>query len=134
MQAISLSTLTPEVPVSGLDGCLPTIILQPNGDLILENGRHFQRALQEAIELATETIIVDLLWVKQADAEAILALVHGVETAIALGKQLSFQGMTTTIRNDLETEWEQQRSRRFGAWQNIFKAELEAFLVTPVRS
>lgn len=134
MHTISLSTLPSQTPLAGQHGHPPTIILQPNGDLLQDNGQHFQLALQEAIELAAETVIVDLLWVKHADAAAILALVKGIETAIAQGKQISCQGMAPAIRADLETEWEHQRAIRFGSWQNLFKAELEEFLGAPNRA
>lgn len=131
--ALSLSTLTPQPPSTSNNGRPPTIILQPNGDLLQESGKHFQLALQEAVELAAEGVIVDLLWVKQTDSDGIFALVKGIEKAIALGKTLSFKGMSTPIRLAMESEWERQRDIQFSSWSNVFKAELEAFLETNSR-
>lgn len=105
-----------------------TIVLQPNGDLTKQSSHTFQRSLEEALELARESVIVDLLWVNETDGDGIASLVAGLEKASRLGKAISFQAMNGQTRIALEAEWDRQRDIQFGAWSDLFEADLEQFL------
>lgn len=105
-----------------------TIVLQPNNDLNSSCSDSFQRSLEEALELAVEGVIVDLLWGNVTDCKGIEALVTGLEKATVLGKSLSFQSMNPHTRTLMEAEWDRQRNLRFGSWDDVFELELERFL------
>lgn len=105
-----------------------TIVLQPNNDLNASCSDSFQRSLEEALELAVEGVIVDLLWGNVTDCKGVEALVMGLEKATILGKSLSFQSMNPQTRTLVEAEWDRQRDLRFGAWDDVFELELERFL------
>lgn len=117
-----------QAPTAGDFRNPPTIVLQPNSDLTELNSKNFRRSLEEALELAHESVIVDLLWVEETDVHGIASLVAGLEKASQLGKMISFQAMNKQTRLELEAEWLRQRDLRFGSWTNLFKADLEQFL------
>ena len=107
----------------------PTIlVLQPNGALNEATSRDFQHELEQALEQATETVMVDFLWVEAIDAHGITALVAGLQRAAALGKFLSFQSMDTDSRLALENAWAHQQEKEAGAWTHTFSSKLELFL------
>ena len=110
-----------------------TIVLQPYGDLTESESHHFRQTLEEALELAADNVIVDLLWVQHIDSQGIAALVSGIEKAMRLSKSISFKGMNHHTRFDMESEWERQRQIQFGTWIDSFKEDLEAFLVNPLQ-
>lgn len=115
--------------INPLDSFNPrTIVLQPNNDLNAACSDSFQRSLEEALDLAVEGVIVDLLWVNVTDCKGVEALVTGLEKATILGKSLSFQSMNPHTRTLVEAEWDRQRDLRFGAWADVFELELERFL------
>jgi anti-anti-sigma regulatory factor len=105
-----------------------TIVLQPNNDLNASCSNSFQQSLEEALNLAVEGVIVDLLWGDVTDSKGIEALVAGLEKATILGKLLSFQSMNPDTRAAVEAEWDRQRDLRFGTWDDVFELELERFL------
>lgn len=105
-----------------------TIVIQPCRALTQENSSAFQQSLESALDLAHESVIVDLLWVETADAAGIAALVGGIEKAAHLGKMISFQAMRHQTRVAMETEWERQRLLRLGVWHDRCEATLEQFL------
>jgi len=105
-----------------------TIVLQPVEALVQDNSLAFRSSLIEALELASEHVIIDLLWVERIDAAGVAALVVGAEKAMALGKTLSFQSMHYSIHQAVEAEWEKQRQSRFGSWSDRFESNLEQFL------
>lgn len=104
------------------------IVLQPSGPLDQTNSVEFQKALEDSLQQATGTVIVDLLWVNSTDSYGIAALVAGMQRAATLGKCLSFQAMAFDIRRALEGAWEHQREISFGPWSDVFGNELECFL------
>ncbi len=115
--------------ITPLDSFNPrTIVLQPNNDLNSSCSDRFQRSLEEALDLATEGVIVDLLWGDVTDCKGIKALVTGLEKATVLGKSLSFQSMNPHTRTLVEAEWDRQRNLRFGSWDDVFELKLERFL------
>ncbi|MBM0740342.1 hypothetical protein JOY44_01695 [Phormidium sp. CLA17] len=121
----------PETPfeIDQTDSCNPrTIVLQPNTDLSASCSHSFQQSLEEALDLAVEGVIVDLLWGDVTDFNGVKALVAGLEKATVLGKSLSFQSMNPQTRASVETEWDRQRNLRFGAWDDVFESKLERFL------
>lgn len=123
---VGFSTLTPE---SSVESNHPqTIVLQPNCELTWASSQSFQRSLEEAIELTTESVIVDLLWVDEIDTDGIRVLVAGIEKAECLGKVISFQAMDNQTRTAMEAEWERQRQIHFGSWTDVFDTDLERFL------
>ncbi|MBF2026871.1 MAG: hypothetical protein IGS48_08900 [Oscillatoriales cyanobacterium C42_A2020_001] len=125
---ISSSILTSETVAPSLGGKPATIVLQPNGVLNQGNREHFQQTLEDALELATESVIVDLIWVNETDADGVTALVAGIEKAASLGKAISFQSMNHATRMAIEAEWDRRRAVQFGSWSDRFEAKLERFL------
>lgn len=109
-------------------GYPPTIVLQPNGDLTKLSSQTFQQSLEEALDLARESVIVDLLWVKETDGYGIASLIAGLEKASQLGKTISFQAMNARTRVALEIEWNRQRDIQLGSWNILLKDDLERFL------
>ncbi len=107
---------------------LDTIVLQPCSPLTQEQSLAFQQTLEAALELAQESVIVDLLWVETADVEGIAALVAGLEKAADLGKLLSFQSLRHPIRVAVDLEWQRQRYYRLGQWHDRTGANLAQFL------
>lgn len=125
---IGSSTLTSETVTPDLGSSPATIVLQPSGALDQGNWEHFQQTLEEALELATESVIVDLIWVNETDTDGVRALVAGIEKAASLGKAISFQSMSHVTRMATEAEWDRRRAVQFGAWSDRFEAKLERFL------
>lgn len=113
-----------------LDNHPSTIVLQPCRELTQETGCAFQRMLEEALELALERVIVDMLWVEKTDMAGIAALVAGLEKAASLGKIVSFQAMPYQTRVAVSEEWERQRQRRLGIWHDRYETSLAEFLST----
>lgn len=105
-----------------------TIVLQPEQELIGNAVTTFGQALEAALEQVTETVIVDFLWVNQADPLGIATLVAGIQRAASLGKSVSLQSMNAQIRLALEKEWNRQREISFGPWSDRFEQDLESFL------
>lgn len=105
-----------------------TIVLQPNSDLNASCSDSFQHSLEEALDLAVEGVIVDLLWSDVTDSKGVETLVAGLEKATILGKTLSFQSMNPQTRASVEAEWDRQRDFRFGTWNDVFELKLERFL------
>jgi anti-anti-sigma regulatory factor len=105
-----------------------TIVLQPNGVLSQDTCCTFQHALEQALEQAAASVIVDFLWVSSTDMHGIAALVAGIQRAANLGKFLGFQAMDMRTRKALEVEWNRQREKMFGTWNNLFQNDLEQFL------
>jgi anti-anti-sigma regulatory factor len=107
-----------------------TIVLQPCRELTQDHSLVFQQSLEAALDLAQESVIVDLLWVEETDAAGIAALVVGLEKAACLGKTLSFQSMRHQTRVAVEVEWQRQRHQRLGLWHDRTAANLAQFLGT----
>lgn len=105
-----------------------TIVLQPSSELTQDNSLVFQRSLEAALDLAKDSVIVDLLWVETTDAAGISALVVGLEKAACLGKTISFQSMRHQTRVAMEVEWQRQRHQRLGTWHDLTEANLAQFL------
>lgn len=105
-----------------------TIVLQPCRELTQDNSLVFQQSLEAALDLAKESVIVDLLWVEVTDAAGISALVVGLEKAACLGKSISFQSMRHQTRVAMEVEWQRQRHQRLGTWHDRTAANLAQFL------
>lgn len=104
------------------------LVLQPNGALNEATSRDFQYELEQALEQAAETVMVDLLWVDAIDAHGIAALVSGLHYAAKLGKFLSFQSMHDCDRTALETAWAHQQDMNAGAWTHTFSSDFALFL------
>lgn len=94
MQPLANSIFTPSSSVSPTEGGRPrTVVLRPNGCLDSVNSSSFTKALEQALELTTETVVVDLLWVDSVQPEGITCLIAGLKRASALGKTLSLRFM-----------------------------------------
>lgn len=101
MQFISslLESLSPP------EGSQPsTIVLRPNGCLGGANCLEFQQQLHQALELTTETVVVDLLWVDAVEAEGIQVLIEGLQKATQLDKILSLRSLDLDTRAALEAQ------------------------------
>lgn len=133
--AIGASDHSQRVDGSAMESCPDiaathpeTIVLQPCSQLTQEQSLAFQQTLEAALELAQESVIVDMLWVETVDAEGIAALVAGLEKAADLGKLLSFQSLRHPIRVAVDLEWQRQRYHRLGQWHDRTGANLAQFL------
>lgn len=104
------------------------LVLQPTGHLNSTNYREFQVLLHTALDQAVDSVVIDFLWIEGVDEYSIQTLVSEIERAAKLGKIISFIAMSQPIQNALETEWDRQRTIRFGSWQDLFGSDLEQFL------
>jgi len=104
------------------------LILQPSGRLDGTNSLDFQLELEQALERASDGVIVDLLWIHSADDHGIATLVAGIQQATERGKILSFQSMNHAIRAALDAELSRQHELHLGSWSTLFKPDLEKFL------
>jgi anti-anti-sigma regulatory factor len=129
------TTLMPSVVVSGSIAKLDpetnrtnTIVLQPKGYLGGIAVLDFQIRLEQALEIATLGIVVDMQQVNAVEREGIAALLIGLELAAILGKSIVFHAMDLTSRRCLTEEWRRSREICFGPWGDLFEGELEQFL------
>jgi hypothetical protein len=84
--------------------------------------------LEEALEQAQTTVIVDFLWVSSLDSDAIKVLVLAMEKAVALGKMLSFHSLESSLRSAVDAEWVRRQELLYGSWNSVFQHDLEIFL------
>jgi anti-anti-sigma regulatory factor len=105
-----------------------TLVLQPMGNLDQQSCIEFEQCLHNALEQATDGVLVDLLWIRAIDSFGIAALVTGIEKASTLHKSFSLHSMNRRTKVAMEAEWEQRRSQRMGTWKNTFAADLEQYL------
>ncbi|MBD2186224.1 STAS domain-containing protein [Planktothrix sp. FACHB-1355] len=70
-----------------------TVVLRPNGCLDNMSCPAFTKALEQALELTSDTVVVDLLWVDNVEAEGVNSLISGLKRAASLGKTLSLRFM-----------------------------------------
>lgn len=85
-----------------------TIVLRPNGCLDDVSGPAFEKALEQALELTTEAVVVDLLWIDTVEAEGISCLIAGLKRASALGKTLSLRFMDVATQAAVEAACHRQ--------------------------
>ena len=104
-----------------------TIVLQPGNSIPIES-HEFQIELYQALDNATDAVVVDLLWIDGLSNQAIAILSNGIKKALMLGKALSFQSMNSAARQALQREWHCHRASFLGTWNNSFADELEQFL------
>lgn len=81
-----------------------TIVLRPNGCLGGVSCATFQEALESALTLTTDTVVVDMLWVDSVPAEGIMSLLAGLERATELGKTLSLRSLDVDTHAALEAQ------------------------------
>jgi len=79
-----------------------TIVLRPNGCLNAMSSPVFTKALEQALELTTDTVVVDLLWVDSVETEGISTLIAGLKRASAMGKTLSLRFMDVATQAAVE--------------------------------
>lgn len=108
-------------------GASNTIVLQPKQSLSGQIGIAFQKHLMGAIAQA-DSVIVDLLWVKDIDQAAMTVLLVGMKQANRLGKSLSFLSMRAEVRSQIEKVWQQQHETQISAQSEAFAPEFERFL------
>ncbi|MFB2877288.1 STAS domain-containing protein [Floridanema aerugineum] len=85
-----------------------TVVLRPNGCLDSVSSPSFTKALEQALELTTDTVVIDLLWVDFVEAEGISCLIAGLKQASALGKNLSLRFMDVTTQAAVEAGYNRQ--------------------------
>jgi anti-anti-sigma regulatory factor len=105
-----------------------TVVLQPRGYLDQKQGLAFQATLERALRQATQTVIVDLLWIEAIDRTGLQILKAGMQLAAALGKVLSFQPANATVLTVLQPEWTTLRASQLGNWAEVWHEELDNFL------
>ncbi|MGL5061263.1 MAG: STAS domain-containing protein [Microcoleus sp.] len=104
-----------------------TVVLQPKGCLRGIATLDFQTALEQAIETASEKVVVDLAQVETVAPDAIAVFAGGLELAAVLGKSLIFSAMDLASRKSLRAECSRSREICFGPWGNLFEGEFEQF-------
>jgi anti-anti-sigma regulatory factor len=103
------------------------IVLQPGYETGTIESLEFQRSLKQALEQATDAVIVDLMWVNTLDAHTTSVLVDGIRWAISLQKSLAFKSIDRATRQMLDAECYRQRVTKFGIMQASFMPDLEQF-------
>lgn len=101
----SLMDFKPTFPHLGspLEGGRPrTVVLRPNGCLDRTSSPAFTKALEQALELTADTVVVDLLWVDSVNEEGIASLITGLRRATVLGKTLSLRFMDVATQAAVE--------------------------------
>ncbi|MCU0545306.1 MAG: STAS domain-containing protein [Oscillatoriaceae cyanobacterium Prado104] len=104
-----------------------TVVLQPKGCLCGIAVLDFQTSLEQALETASEKVVVDLRQVETVSADGIAALAGGLELAAVLGKSLIFYAMDLASRKSLRAECRRSREICFGPWGDLFEGEFEQF-------
>lgn len=104
------------------------ITLQPSGYLRGIAVLDFQSALENALEGATQEVILDLQEVEAVAKEGIAAIVNGLELAAILGKSLALQALDGETHTALTLEWQRSQQISFGPWGNLFDRNFEEFL------
>lgn len=85
-----------------------TVVLRPNGCLDGVSSPAFTEALEQALDLTTDTVVVDLLWVDSVHSEGVACLIAGLKRAAALGKTLSLRFMDVTTQAAVEAALKRQ--------------------------
>lgn len=85
-----------------------TVVLRPNGCLDSASSPAFTEALEQALELTTDTVVVDLLWVDSVEIEGIACLIAGLKRAASLGKVLSLRFMDVATQAAVEAAFNRQ--------------------------
>ncbi len=104
-----------------------TIVLQPKGDLGGIAVLDFQTTLEQALETASHTVVVDLEQVETLSPDGIAVLAGGLELAAVLGKSLIFYSMDLASRKGLRAECSRASEICFGPWGDLFEGEFEQF-------
>jgi hypothetical protein len=104
-----------------------TIVLQPGHDTGTVDSLEFRQLLKQSLDEATETVVVDLIWMNSLDARTTSVLIEGIQWAIALQKSLTFKSIDRATRQMLDTEYHRQRTRMLGTMQTSFTPDLEQF-------
>lgn len=92
-----LSNLSPRINSASVRP--RTVVLRPNGCLDSSSIPAFTEALEQALDLTTDTVVVDLLWVDSVGKDGITCLIAGLQRAQALGKTLSLRFMDITTQS-----------------------------------
>jgi anti-anti-sigma regulatory factor len=102
-----LSATTFSNPLRTIESSRPrTVVLRPNGSLDEVSSPSFMKALEQALDLTTETVIVDLLWVDSVQSEGITCLISGLKRASSLGKTLSLRFMDVATQASVKAACE----------------------------
>ncbi|MBD1904629.1 MULTISPECIES: STAS domain-containing protein [Cyanophyceae] len=82
-----------------------TVVIRPSGCLDSKTSPAFIKSLEQALELATDTVVVDMIAVNAIKREGVKSLLHGMEKAAALGKTLTFEFLDVATQRVLEAAW-----------------------------
>jgi anti-anti-sigma regulatory factor len=104
-----------------------TMVIQPTTALDSATLPEFQQRLAAALAQATETVIVDLLWVETIDPGAIALLAAEMQHAATLNKSISVQTMNARTRIALNAECDRLREKDHGTWNECYQQELVTF-------
>jgi|SRR6476469_587174 len=80
-----------------------TVVLRPSGCLDCSTSPAFRKSLEQALELATDTVVVDMISVSAVKSEGIKSLLDGMKQAAALGKNLSLEFLDVATQTVLES-------------------------------
>jgi anti-anti-sigma regulatory factor len=104
-----------------------TIVLQPGKGTGKVDTLELHQSIKQALEQATDAVIVDLIWVPSLNPHTMSVLIGGIQKAIAMGKSLSFQSVNSATRQILEAEQHRHHTAKFGVQQSSFAQDLEQF-------
>lgn len=109
MKPLANSIFSSAKNASTIEGRRPrTVVLRPNGRLDAVSSPAFTNALQQALELTTETVVVDLLWVESVEPEGVACLIAGLKRASGLGKTLSLRFMDVATQAAVQAACDRQ--------------------------
>ncbi|MBD2085281.1 hypothetical protein H6F52_09800 [Coleofasciculus sp. FACHB-542] len=103
MKAIMNSVTKPRAQVSCQEIRPSTVVLRPSGCLDSITSPAFSKSLEQALELATDTVVVDLLSVNAVKRDGVKCLLTGMKRAVALGKNLSIEFLDVATQAVLES-------------------------------
>lgn len=124
----ALATPTMQRVAAPTDARPSMLVLQPSGPLTQDTLSEFQAELEQSLELATDTVVLDMLWVNQTDDAGIHTLVASLQKAEIMGKVLSIQALHPSMRIALRQAWQQQQDAEMGEWNTVINQNLEKFL------
>lgn len=127
---IVTDSITDTVDTSSMaEGSQPhTIVLQPTGCLDSSSSSSFRVQLEQALQAATNSVIVDLMRIEKVHQEGISVLAAGLRLATALEKGLSICSISASTRLVLQAEYNRQWEAGLGHWSDQFQEEFEFFL------
>jgi hypothetical protein len=104
------------------------VSLQPQGNLDLANSTAFAQVLEQAIELAIDVVVIDLIDVETITTEGMVMLQAAMELAFDCDKELSFWSVPADISQNLRRERDRQHALRLSQRLESYSPGFQEFL------